>query len=240
MRGECGGKQFQQLRMAWRIVGREVVRRINQADSEHLRPQAIDRSLGEIGVFSSDHPVGQQLTGATGLCRQWPGPIEKNRSNTRFGPRNLQLPAIGHLANRCQKTTTSLAFHPRKECRKAPEVVLLPVVEWVVMTLSTLDTNSQKCPSRAGGQVLGFDLLGLVERQRRGPISLSWNLPRIPRRGQWHGHDLADHLRVAGVIGQLLTQPGLEGGNQDPCLRISLRLGQQGLSPDVGEMDDVE
>ena len=224
--------------MAGRVVGAEVVDRVDQAGAEEEGPDPVGRGPGEVGIVASDDPVGQDSPGRRLRPPGGLGVVEKPRGDHLRAAGDRQLATIGDLAPLEYLAVLLLRpLDPGEERGQGPELFALPRGERMVVALGALDPEAQESPRRAGGEVLRLGVVRRVERQRRWPDLLAVGQraggPSFAERGR---QDLADHCVVWGPFGELAAEPGVQAGGEVLEREVVFEVGQEQPSPDVGEV----
>ncbi len=225
--------------MARLVLVAEVVHRLDDADAEEVRPQAIDGGASEERIVRRGHPVGQRVAGAGLVAPQRLLAVEKAGLGDALGAGDGQFAAVGDLAQRRVNAVLALRSDAAEESGLAPELLARPFAERVIVALGAFQADAEEQPGRARRQVLRLALLGLVKRQRRrlaaAGVVVHVALIHLHR----HGDEIAHHAIVGDVVGELLAQPALDVGAEETLLEIGVGFGQQQIAPNVAEVGDV-
>src|SRR5260221_14437937 len=136
--------------MARLVLFVEVVRRIDDADAKHLRPNAIDGGAGEKRVIAGGHPFGESDAGAGLEIPARLFLIEEGGLHDLFRVGNRDLAAVEHLTQRLIEVLRPGTFDAGEKRRRGPELLAAPLGERVIVALGAFDVNPQKYASGGG------------------------------------------------------------------------------------------
>ena len=179
VRDEISGDLVEQLGHRRRVHGAHVVDGVVEAAAEKVSPHAVDERLGEPRVVPGGHPGRQRLARAIPLFEV--GAVE--RSGLHQGDRRdvrVLCEAVSDLAEVDDLDALHVPHRlaavdrvdPVMEERRgeAAEVVLLPLLRLVVVTLGALDLHAQEDARRVAREILRGSLE--AERPVHGAVDL--------------------------------------------------------------------
>ena len=222
-----------------RWVGRaEVIHRLHDAPSEEVAPDAVDDSLGKVGIFRRGHPFGQPhaqipplavgkkaAVGETGRDLLL-GPGMKDLGRASILAPAVPLDVVDHEIGAPNLFDLHDLSHVAEKGRQPPELILAPVLEGMVVTLGAPQPPSQEDPDLLGGD---FGNRGQVPK---GPIRPGRTAEALG------GQPLSRHPVVGNVGGNVLPNPILI---DERMLRIEGRPGihSEHLTEKIGPVIDI-
>src|SRR4029079_16413299 len=131
-----------------------------------------------------------------------------------------------------------LRLNARKERSEAPELLLLPVGERMVVALGAFDAHAEEDARGAGGEILRLVFLGRVERQRARPVVHREPGQRTVVADRMR-QEIARQAVVTSAARQLLAQPILEVALLQSHQEAVARFGNEKRSKNAREMGAV-
>src|SRR5262249_24322579 len=130
-------EQIKQFRMAGWIRFGEVINRFDNSHAEEMSPEPVDCRLGEQRVVAGCDPLGQSLArtrlgSPSGLTT-----VKVRGLHDPPGTGNVNFATIRKLADHADKIPLLLADNAGEKCRERPELITLPAIKGMVMTLGT-------------------------------------------------------------------------------------------------------
>ena len=168
MRPELLGQQVEKLGVRRRVVVRRSSTGSTMPVPKNRAQTRLTAARAKYGFSGGGHPIGQQVAARqpaapTSACSRRGTPPSRSSSSRGSPARGGRQPR-GSLPYR---VVLALLRDPREERSQAPELLALPVVKRMIMTLGALEPDPQERPRRAGSEVLGLGILGNVVRQGR-------------------------------------------------------------------------
>ena len=236
---ELLGQPVEQLGVAGRVAGSDVVDGFDEAGPQQVGPEAVDVAAGEVGVVGRGDPLGHLLA-AAGLGIDGVGQgVGEGRRHRGVGADVVELAArriADHLDQRLRALDGAAAhlLAPVRRvfvARDAREVrgqlvvlVLSPFLERVVVALVAVEAHAEEQLGRVLHDRVGGAQHLVVARGRAGDV------------GSLGGQHVADELVVGLVLGDGLADVGAEGPRPRLAQELAVHLEQVG--PFVGPMLD--
>jgi hypothetical protein len=226
--------------MRYRDMSADIVNRIGESKSEEMSPQAINVGHGNHRSFASGHQTGKFFATIGRLIRINFGPEIGGISNLHQAAsffkvdRSRKIPfdnfriVVNHPASLLVKPAMINFRCLSEETVELPELILFPVVEWMVMALSTLNLHPHEQPGRLGRHLGAVVLiLHLSQQEIRRTVFFVMTFGR---------HEIRHNVLPGAVFAECLTEELLHPFATDATRGL---LSNTKIGPDRGPVPSV-